>query len=161
MATSKIKVGDTVRVMTGKSKGHEGKVISVDRKKGRVTVEGANIVTKHQKPSMANQNGGIVQQEVGAEAVDVAAVLRIGQRVTAGDEEDVRVATIQVRRTKHGHEVGVGRHSRLGCLADDNIVERNGVQVNVAAQADLYQIRRASHDACGIVEVQGEGLACE
>ena len=62
MAMNKIKVGDTVRVMTGKSKGHEGKVISVDRKKGRVTVEGANIVTKHQKPSM-NNPGGIIEKE--------------------------------------------------------------------------------------------------
>ena len=63
MATSKIQVGDTVRVIAGKSKGKEGKVTAVDRKNGKVTVEGANIVTKHQKPSMANQNGGIVQQE--------------------------------------------------------------------------------------------------
>ncbi len=60
--------------MTGKSKGHEGKVISVDRKKGRVTVEGANIVTKHQKPSMANQNGGIVQQEA---AMDISNVMLV------------------------------------------------------------------------------------
>ena len=74
MAMNKIKVGDTVRVMTGKSKGHEGKVISVDRKKGRVTVEGANIVTKHQKPSMTNQNGGIVQQEA---AMDISNVMLV------------------------------------------------------------------------------------
>ena len=63
MSTMKIKKGDTVRVIAGKDKDKEGKVISVDRKNGRVLVEGVNMLTKHTKPSAANQNGGIVHQE--------------------------------------------------------------------------------------------------
>ena len=63
MATMKIKKGDTVKVIAGKDNGKEGKVISVDRKNNRVLVEGVNIITKHLKPSAANQNGGIVQKE--------------------------------------------------------------------------------------------------
>ncbi len=63
MATSKIKKGDTVRVITGKDKDKEGKVKSVDRKKGKVIVEGINIQTKHQKPSASNQTGGIISIE--------------------------------------------------------------------------------------------------
>ena len=66
MATSKIKKGDTVKVMVGdavKCKGKEGKVLSVDHKNGRVVVEGVNKVTKHTKPSAQNQEGGIVRQE--------------------------------------------------------------------------------------------------
>lgn len=63
MATMKIKKGDTVKVITGKDNGKEGKVISVDRKKNRVLVEGINMITKHAKPSAANQNGGIIQKE--------------------------------------------------------------------------------------------------
>ena len=63
MATMKIKKGDTVKVIAGKDNGKEGKVISVDRKNNRVLVEGVNIITKHMKPSAANQNGGIVQRE--------------------------------------------------------------------------------------------------
>ena len=63
MATSKIKKGDMVRVITGRDKDKEGKVISVDRKKHRLLVEGINMVTKHAKPSMANQQGGIIHQE--------------------------------------------------------------------------------------------------
>ncbi len=59
----KIKKGDTVKVIAGKDNGKEGKVISVDRKNNRVLVEGVNIITKHMKPSAANQNGGIVQKE--------------------------------------------------------------------------------------------------
>ena len=95
MAMSKIKVGDNVRVMTGKSKGPEGRVIAIDRKKGRVTVEGANIVTKHTKPSMTNQNGGIVQQEA---AMDISNVMLVvdGQVTRVGfsgeGKSKVRVA---------------------------------------------------------------------
>ena len=63
MATLKIKKGDTVKVIAGKDKGTEGKVISVDAKNGKVVVEGVNMVTKHTKPSAANQNGGIIQKE--------------------------------------------------------------------------------------------------
>ena len=63
MATMKIKKGDTVKVIAGKDNGKEGKVISVDRKNNRVLVEGVTIITKHMKPSAANQNGGIVQKE--------------------------------------------------------------------------------------------------
>ena len=63
MSASKIRKGDLVRVITGKDKDKEGKVIAVDKKDGRVLVEGVNMLTKHTKPSAANQNGGIVHQE--------------------------------------------------------------------------------------------------
>ena len=63
MSMLKIKKGDTVKVIAGKDKDKEGKVISVDQKKGRVVVEGINMLTKHTKPSAANQNGGIIHQE--------------------------------------------------------------------------------------------------
>ena len=58
MATNKIKKGDTVKVIAGKDKDKEGKVLAV--KDGKVIVEGINMITKHSKPSMANQQGGIV-----------------------------------------------------------------------------------------------------
>lgn len=60
MATSKIKKGDTVKVITGKDKGREGKVTAV--KGGKVIIEGINQVTKHAKPSQKNPQGGIVNQ---------------------------------------------------------------------------------------------------
>ena len=63
MATLKIKKGDTVKIIAGKDKGTEGKVLSVDAKNNKVVVEGANMITKHTKPSAANQNGGIIQKE--------------------------------------------------------------------------------------------------
>ena len=71
MAMAKIKKGDTVKVIAGKDVGAEGKVLSVDRKSGRLIVEGVNMVKKHTKPSMANQNGGIIEQEAGIDASNV------------------------------------------------------------------------------------------
>ena len=63
MATMKIKKGDMVKVIAGKDKDKEGKVIAVNKKNNTVLVEGINMVTKHTKPSMTNQQGGIVHQE--------------------------------------------------------------------------------------------------
>lgn len=63
MSTMKIKKDDMVRVIAGKDKDKEGRVLSVNKKDGKVLVEGVNMLTKHTKPSMANQNGGIVHQE--------------------------------------------------------------------------------------------------
>lgn len=71
MSTMKIKKGDTVKVIAGKDKDKEGKVISVDRKNGRVLVEGVNMLTKHTKPSAANQEGGIFHQEGPIDASNV------------------------------------------------------------------------------------------
>ena len=71
MAMMKIKKGDTVKVIAGKDKDKEGKVVSVDHKNGKGVVEGVNMVTKHMKPSAANPNGGIVQKEAAIDASNV------------------------------------------------------------------------------------------
>lgn len=71
MSTMKIKKGDTVKVIAGKDKDKEGKVIAVNRKDGTLLVEGVNMLTKHTKPSAANQNGGIVHQEGPIDASNV------------------------------------------------------------------------------------------
>jgi len=59
----KIKAGDTVRIIAGDHKGVEGKVMTVDREKKKAIVEGANMVSKHQKPSAQSPQGGIVKKE--------------------------------------------------------------------------------------------------
>ena len=58
-----VKTGDKVKVIAGKDKGKEGKVLAVNAKDNTVLVENVNMVTKHSKPSMANQEGGIVTKE--------------------------------------------------------------------------------------------------
>ena len=68
----KIKKGDTVKVITGKDKDKEGKVLSVDAKKAKVLVEGVNMITKHAKPTAANQNGGIIKKEA---PIDISNVM--------------------------------------------------------------------------------------
>lgn len=101
MSTIKIKKGDTVKVIAGKDKDKEGKVLSVDAKAGKVIVEGINMVTKHTKPSAANQTGGIVKKEA---AIDISNVMylhngkatRIGFEVKDGKKVRVAKATGEV-----------------------------------------------------------------
>ena len=95
MSTMKIKKGDTVKVIAGKDKDKEGKVIAVDQKNGTVLVEGVNMRTKHAKPSASNPEGGILQQEGPIDASNVMYVhkgkaTRVGFKLD-GDKK-VRVA---------------------------------------------------------------------
>ena len=71
----KIKKGDTVKVIAGKDKDKTGKVVSVDVN-NRVVVEGVNMITKHEKPSMSNQQGGIVNKEAPIDASNVMLVVK-------------------------------------------------------------------------------------
>ena len=99
MATSKIKKGDTVRVIAGKDKGKEGKVSSV--KNGKVVVEGKNKVTNNAKPPQAHPQGGIVQQDA---AIDVSNVMyvsngkasRVGFKIEDGKKVRYAKATGEV-----------------------------------------------------------------
>ena len=75
MSAMKIKKGDLVKVIAGKDKDKEGKVIGVDQKNGKVLVEGVNMMTKHTKPSAANQQGGIVTTEAPIDASNVMLVV--------------------------------------------------------------------------------------
>ena len=63
MAKLKIKSGDTVVVTTGEHKGSEGKVMTVLIDKNKAIVEGVNMVSKHEKPSASNPQGGITKKE--------------------------------------------------------------------------------------------------
>ena len=75
MASMKIKKGDMVKVIAGRDKDKEGKVIAVNTKNNTLLVEGVNMVTKHAKPSMANQQGGILHQEAAIDASNVMLVV--------------------------------------------------------------------------------------
>ena len=95
MSMSKIKVGDTVRIIAGKDKGREGKVLRIDHEAGRLVVEGANMITKHNKQSAQNPNGGILKIE-GTIAISNVMLLKDGKPVRVGftvkDGKKVRVA---------------------------------------------------------------------
>ena len=85
MSAVRIKKGDTVKVIAGKDKGKEGKVLSVN----------ANMVTKHAKPSAANQQGGILHQEAPIAISNIMYVVK-GKTTKIGyefkDGKKVRVA---------------------------------------------------------------------
>ena len=95
MSMLKIKRGDTVKVIAGKDKDKEGKVIAVNHKNNTVIVEGVNVITKHTKPSVANQNGGIITKEAPLDLSNVMLLVdgkatRVGFKMD-GDKK-VRVA---------------------------------------------------------------------
>lgn len=58
-----IRKNDTVYVRTGQDKGKTGRVLFVDREKGRIIVEGVNVRKRHQRPTQKNPKGGIVTLE--------------------------------------------------------------------------------------------------
>ncbi|MDR0221184.1 MAG: 50S ribosomal protein L24 [Lachnospiraceae bacterium] len=74
MAMLKIKKGDTVKVIAGKDKNEEGKVLDINRKTKRVTVEGINNIKKHTKASRNNQAGGIITREA---PIDISNVMYV------------------------------------------------------------------------------------
>jgi large subunit ribosomal protein L24 len=90
-----VKVGDTVKVISGTSKGSEGKILRIDRKKNRAIVEGVNVIKKHVKPSASNPQGGIEEAEAGIHISNVMLVAngvasRVG-RVAGENGKLVRV----------------------------------------------------------------------
>ena len=87
MSAYKIKKGDTVKVIAGKDKDKEGKVIAVDTKNHRVLVEGVNMVTKHTKPSRLTKRAGIVETEAYI-AVSNVMYLHKGQPTRIGFKMD-------------------------------------------------------------------------
>jgi len=58
-----IKTNDTIIVLSGRDKGKEGKVMSVDPKAGKVIVQGVNVAKRHQKPRKQGEPGGIITKE--------------------------------------------------------------------------------------------------
>ncbi|MFQ5931203.1 MAG: 50S ribosomal protein L24 [Nitrospiraceae bacterium] len=60
---SKLKKGDVVMVISGRERGKTGKVLSLDVRGGKVTVEKLNIIKRHTKPSQRNRQGGIIERE--------------------------------------------------------------------------------------------------
>ena len=90
MAKLHIRKGDTVMVLTGNCKGQTGKVLKVLVKEQKAIVEGQNMVSKSQKPSAKNPQGGIVKQEAPIQISNLNVVdpktgkaTRIGRRLNA------------------------------------------------------------------------------
>jgi len=90
----RLKKGDTVLVLAGKDAGRKGKILKVTPDKGKVTVEGINRVRKHQRPTRALPQGGILRIEAALDASNVMLVCgkcdrptRIGSKILANGEK--------------------------------------------------------------------------
>ena len=146
MASLKIKKGDTVKVIAGKDKDKEGKVLSV--KDGKVIVEGINMITKHAKPSMANQQGGIINKEAPIDASNVMLIhngkaVRVGfkvedgkkVRVAKGSNEVIVSGSLQLHQTCPQMANGITAHdqsmvlfrSLINCLVQSGYNLRTGL----------------------------------
>jgi large subunit ribosomal protein L24 len=87
MIKSRLKKNDTVKVISGNSKGTTGKILFIDRKKGKVIVEGVNIIHKHTRPTQKNPQGGIVKREAPVNITNVQLVCpKTGKQTRIGME---------------------------------------------------------------------------
>ncbi len=97
-----IKIGDTVRVITGESKGQEGEILTIDRINLRAVVKGLNLVKKHVKPTASNPQGGIEEKEAAIHVSNLMVVIN-GETTKIGRKpnEDGKI----VRFSKKSGEV--------------------------------------------------------
>ena len=92
----KIRKGDNVIVLKGKDRGKQGEVIHVYPDRDKVVVDGVNVAKRHQKPTQATQQGGIIDKPMPIHVSNVALMAdgeptRVGYRVD-GQGQKVRVA---------------------------------------------------------------------
>ena len=100
MSKMRLKKGDRVRVISGKDKGKEGKILVSSPAENKVIVEGVSVASRHSKPTQANPQGGIVKKETPIYASKVMLVCpntgkptRIGHAFLE-DGRKVRVAKV-------------------------------------------------------------------
>jgi large subunit ribosomal protein L24 len=83
----RIKKGDTVVVTSGAQKGTTGEVLKVSPKDNTAVVQGINVITRHQKPSMTNPQGGIVKKEA---PVDMSKLLPVDPKTGKGTRVKIK-----------------------------------------------------------------------
>ena len=99
----KLRTDDEVIVISGKDKGKTGKIIRVDRSRGRVYVAGINIVKRHQRPSPGNPNApvGVIEREGPVHVSNVALL----------DPKEHKPTRVGTRRTESGSRMRVTKRS--------------------------------------------------
>ncbi len=85
----KVKVGDTVRILAGKDKGKEGKVLRTIKLQNRVVVEGINVAKKHSKPRTTEDKGGII---------DIEAPIHVSNVKVVGEKKVKEAKTKEVKK---------------------------------------------------------------
>lgn len=93
----KIKKGDKVQVITGAYKGTVGEVVRAFPKEDKVIVEGVNIVKKHQKPTQANPEGGIIEKEA---KIHVSNVMLYDEKAKVASRVSIKEETVDGKKVK-------------------------------------------------------------
>src|ERR1700691_2459011 len=103
----KIKKDDTVKVISGRDKGKTGRVLDVDRERGKVLVEGVSMVKRHTRPNPQKQiKGGIAERESQIAISNVMIVTSGGVATRVGYRlEGSGVTTRRVRIARKGGEL--------------------------------------------------------
>ena len=96
LAKTHIRKDDTVMVITGKDAGTTGKVIQVLPAKGKVVVEGVNVVKRHTKPTQKNPQGGIVEKPAAIDASNVMLYCGKCKKVTRIQKKTVDNKNVRV-----------------------------------------------------------------
>ncbi len=99
-----IKKGDTVKVISGDSKGTTGKVRKVEVVKLRAIVDGVNIITKHTKPSAKNPQGGIIKTEASINISNLLVVDNKGNATRIGRRRNSEGKLVRYSK-KSGEEI--------------------------------------------------------
>ncbi|MDY4138534.1 MAG: 50S ribosomal protein L24 [Eubacteriales bacterium] len=97
-----VKSNDQVVVISGKDKGKKGKITAAFPKAGRVTVEGVNLVTKHQKARNAMQPGGIIKKEL---PIDASNVMLICPKCGKATRVTHKVTTVTLENGKQDRKM--------------------------------------------------------
>ena len=102
-----VRKNDLVMIITGKDKGTKGKIAAAFPKTGKVIVEGANMVTRHQKARNAMQPGGIIKKEAPIDASNVMLICpkcgqptRVAHKVTVAVDANGKKTRTVVRLCK-------------------------------------------------------------
>jgi large subunit ribosomal protein L24 len=96
---NRLKVGDLVQVISGKEEGKQGRITKILADEERVVVEGLNTVTRHQRPTPRNQEGGKITKEAPIHASNVMPV----------DPATGKPTRVKVRVGEDGKKTRVGK----------------------------------------------------
>jgi len=99
-----IRKGDMVMVITGDSKGQQGKVLNMNTEKNRAIVEGINLVSKHTKPNAKSPQGGIMKKEAPVHISNLMVIDSSGKPTKTGRKLDTK-KDVSVRYSKLSGEV--------------------------------------------------------
>ena len=100
-----IKKGDNVKVVSGESKGQQGRVLSIEKEKNRAIVEGVNVVKKHTKPNAENPKGGIISKEAPVHISNLMVVDASGNATRVGRKKDENTGKSIRYSKKTGEEI--------------------------------------------------------